>query len=178
VLSVQHDEVVQAFSTECPDDTFADRVRARRSNGRGDAIASHPSGSLAEAEGVAPTTGDLEQSLVHPPLASDSVAVFVSRVQEPWCEGLHLIGFCDVAGVSSSGRLRRCRPVYACRACGRHATNESASLIAGHRSPRDSILPAVRYHLQLDACRLPPSGVRPGAPYAGQAKDTGAGAPD
>ena len=37
------------------------------------------------------------------------------------------------------------------RACGRHATSESASLVAGHRFPRDIILLAVRYYLQLGA---------------------------
>jgi transposase, IS6 family len=38
-----------------------------------------------------------------------------------------------------------------CRACGRHATADSASLISGHRFPRDVILLAVRYYLQLGA---------------------------
>jgi transposase-like protein len=37
------------------------------------------------------------------------------------------------------------------RACGRHATSESTSLVAGHRFPRDVILLAVRYYLQLGA---------------------------
>jgi transposase-like protein len=43
------------------------------------------------------------------------------------------------------------RPVHACGACGRHATAESASLVSGHRFPRDIILLAVRYYLQLGA---------------------------
>src|ERR1700716_2670663 len=34
---------------------------------------------------------------------------------------------------------------------GRHATIESTSLVAGHRFPRDIILLAVRYYLQLGA---------------------------
>src|SRR5258707_13667647 len=41
--------------------------------------------------------------------------------------------------------------IHACGACGRHATDESASLVAGHRFPRDVILLAVRYYLQLGA---------------------------
>src|SRR5438094_8553471 len=41
--------------------------------------------------------------------------------------------------------------VYACAGCGRHATDESASLVSGHRFPRDVILLAVRYYLQLGA---------------------------
>src|SRR5882757_5030493 len=47
--------------------------------------------------------------------------------------------------------IQRGRVVYACRACGRHATSESTSLVAGHRFPRDIILLAVRYYLQLGA---------------------------
>ena len=43
------------------------------------------------------------------------------------------------------------RVVYACAGYGRHATTESASLISGHRFPRDVILLAVRYYLQLGA---------------------------
>jgi transposase-like protein len=39
--------------------------------------------------------------------------------------------------------------VYACAGCGRHATAESASLVSDHRFPRDIILLAVRYYLQL-----------------------------
>src|SRR5712691_11635758 len=35
--------------------------------------------------------------------------------------------------------------------CGKHATAESASLVSGHRLPRDVILLAVRYYLQLGA---------------------------
>jgi hypothetical protein len=41
--------------------------------------------------------------------------------------------------------------VRACRACGRHATDQSTSLVAGHRFPRDIILLAVCYYLQLGA---------------------------
>jgi len=52
VLFVQHDDVVQTFSTECSDDTFGDRVRTWRSNGRCDAVDSHLSGSLAEIVAV------------------------------------------------------------------------------------------------------------------------------
>ena len=38
-----------------------------------------------------------------------------------------------------------------CGGCGRHATAESLSLVSGHRFPRDVILLAVRYYLQLGA---------------------------
>src|SRR3984893_14407822 len=41
--------------------------------------------------------------------------------------------------------------VCACGACGRPATAESTSLVSGHRFPRDVILLAVRYYLQLGA---------------------------
>jgi transposase-like protein len=49
--------------------------------------------------------------------------------------------------------------VYACGACGRHATAESASLVSGHRFPRDVILLAVRYYLQLGAAAERIAGV-------------------
>src|ERR671937_491388 len=42
-------------------------------------------------------------------------------------------------------------PFTPCGACGRHATTDSTSLVAGHRFPRDIILLAVRYYLQLGA---------------------------
>jgi len=41
--------------------------------------------------------------------------------------------------------------VYVCAGCGRHATDDSTSLVSGHRFPRDIILLAVRYYLQLGA---------------------------
>jgi transposase-like protein len=49
--------------------------------------------------------------------------------------------------------------VYACAGCGRHATTESASLVSGHRFPRDIILLAVRYYLQLGAAAERIAGV-------------------
>jgi hypothetical protein len=52
VLLVEDDHVVQALAAECPDDAFGDRVRTRRSNGRGDAIDTHPSGPLAEVAAI------------------------------------------------------------------------------------------------------------------------------
>src|SRR5438270_8314146 len=58
---------------------------------------------------------------------------------------------CPAAGLPRDGHDQRGRAVRACRACGRHATSESASLLAGHRFPRDIILLAVRYYLQLGA---------------------------
>jgi transposase-like protein len=53
--------------------------------------------------------------------------------------------------LTRDGHDQRGRAVRACRACGRHATSESTSLVAGHRFPRDIILLAVRYYLQLGA---------------------------
>src|SRR5229473_1404057 len=51
------------------------------------------------------------------------------------------------------------RIVYACAGCGRHATAESASLVSGHRFPRDVILLAVRYYLRLGAAAERIAGV-------------------
>src|SRR6266550_4189628 len=53
--------------------------------------------------------------------------------------------------VTRDGYNQRGRVIRASRACGCHATDESASLLAGHRFPRDIILLAVRYYLQLGA---------------------------
>src|SRR5947209_8680245 len=52
VVLVEDDHMVQTFSAKCPDDAFGDRVRPRRSNGRGDGIDTDPSGSLAEVAPV------------------------------------------------------------------------------------------------------------------------------
>src|SRR3979411_1876973 len=58
--------------------------------------------------------------------------------------------YCSSSDVTRDGHNQRgC--VRACRACGRHGTSESTSLMAGHRFPRDIILLAVRYYLQLGA---------------------------
>ncbi len=54
VLLVEHDEVVEAFSAKCPDHSFDDRVRARRSNGRSDGIDTNAPGSLAKVAAVDP----------------------------------------------------------------------------------------------------------------------------
>src|ERR687884_619576 len=59
--------------------------------------------------------------------------------------------YCSSSDLIRDGHDQRGRAVRACRACGRHATSESTSLIAGHRFPRDIILLAVRYYLQLGA---------------------------
>src|SRR5947199_3858775 len=59
--------------------------------------------------------------------------------------------YCSSSDLTRDGHDQRGRAVRACRACGRHATSESASLLAGHRFPRDIILLAVRYYLQLGA---------------------------
>jgi len=53
--------------------------------------------------------------------------------------------------LTHDGRDVRGRAVYACHACGRHATADSVSLTSGHRFPRDAIMLAVRYYLQLGA---------------------------
>src|SRR5258707_6523196 len=59
--------------------------------------------------------------------------------------------YCSSSDLNRDGHDQRGRVIRACRACGRRATSESTSLVAGHRFPRDIILPAVRYYLQLGA---------------------------
>jgi hypothetical protein len=59
--------------------------------------------------------------------------------------------YCSSSDLTRDGHDQRGRVIRACRACGRHATRESTSLVAGHRFPRDVILLAVRYYLQLGA---------------------------
>jgi plastocyanin/transposase-like protein len=59
--------------------------------------------------------------------------------------------YCSSSDLTRDGHDQRRRAVRACRACGRHATSESTSLVAGHRFPRDIILLAVRYYLRLGA---------------------------
>ena len=59
--------------------------------------------------------------------------------------------YCSSLDLTRDGHNKRGRVVRACHACGRHATSESTSLVAGHRFPRDIILVAVRYYLQLSA---------------------------
>ena len=59
--------------------------------------------------------------------------------------------YCSSSDLTRDGLNQRGRAVRACRACGRHATSESTSLVAGHRFPRDIILLAVRYYLQPGA---------------------------
>ena len=56
---------------------------------------------------------------------------------------------CSSSDLTRDGHDERGRVVYACAGCGRHATTESASLVSGHRFPRDVILLAVRYYLLL-----------------------------
>src|SRR6267154_3444314 len=58
---------------------------------------------------------------------------------------------CSSTDLTRDGHDERGRVVYACAACGRHATAESVSLVSGHRFPRDVILLAVRYYLELGA---------------------------
>jgi transposase-like protein len=58
---------------------------------------------------------------------------------------------CSSSNLTRDGHDQRGHPIHACGACGRHATAESASLVSGHRFPRDIILLAVRYYLQLGA---------------------------
>src|ERR671937_225208 len=59
--------------------------------------------------------------------------------------------YCSSSDLMRDGYDQRGRVVRACRACGRHATSESTSLVAGHRFPRAVILLAVRYSLPLGA---------------------------
>jgi transposase-like protein len=58
---------------------------------------------------------------------------------------------CSSSNLTRDGHDQRGRSIHACGACGRHATAESTSLVLGHRFPRDIILLAVRYYLQLGA---------------------------
>jgi transposase-like protein len=57
--------------------------------------------------------------------------------------------YCSSSDLTRDGHDQRGRAVHACRACGRHATSESMSLVARHRFPRDIIVLAVRYYMQL-----------------------------
>src|SRR3977135_200434 len=66
---------------------------------------------------------------------------------------------CSSSNLTRDGHDERGRVVYACAACGRHATAGSASLVSGHRFPRDVILLAVRYYLQLGAAAERIAGV-------------------
>jgi transposase, IS6 family len=59
--------------------------------------------------------------------------------------------YCSSSDLSRDGYDQGGHAIHACGACGRHATTESTSLVAGHRFPRDIILLAVRYYLQLGA---------------------------
>src|SRR5436305_6350482 len=58
---------------------------------------------------------------------------------------------CSSSDLMRDGYDQRGRAVRACRACGQHATDDSMSLVAGHRFPGEIILLAVRYYLQLGA---------------------------
>lgn len=59
--------------------------------------------------------------------------------------------YCSSRDLARDGYDQRRRAVRVCRTCGRHATSESTSLVAGHRFPRDVIVLAVSYYLQLGA---------------------------
>src|SRR6266536_584598 len=48
--------------------------------------------------------------------------------------------YCSSSDLTRDGHDQRGRVIRACRACGRHATSESTSLVTGHRFPRDGIL--------------------------------------
>src|SRR5467141_1404572 len=58
---------------------------------------------------------------------------------------------CSSSDLTRDGHDQRGRRIHACGACGRHATSESISLVAGHHFPREVILLAVRYYLRLGA---------------------------
>src|SRR5437763_7222859 len=66
---------------------------------------------------------------------------------------------CSSTDLTRDGHNQRGRAVYTCGGCGRHATAGSTSLVAGHRFPRDIILLAVRYYLQLGAAAERIAGV-------------------
>src|SRR6266849_1888716 len=66
---------------------------------------------------------------------------------------------CSSSNLTRDGHHERGRVVYACGGCGRHATAESASLVSAQRFPRDVILLAVRYYLQLGAAAERIAGV-------------------
>jgi transposase-like protein len=53
--------------------------------------------------------------------------------------------YCSSGDLTRDGHDQRGRAIRACRACGRHATSESTSLVAGHRFLRDIILLAVSH---------------------------------
>src|SRR6202171_3244242 len=67
--------------------------------------------------------------------------------------------YCSSSDLTCDGHDQRGAVVPASRACGLHATSESTSLVAGHRFPRDIILLAVRYYLQLGAAAERLAGV-------------------
>src|SRR3979490_1003986 len=58
---------------------------------------------------------------------------------------------CSSSDLRRDGHDQRGRPIPPCGAWGRRAIAGSVSLVAGHRFPRDVILLAVRYYLQLGA---------------------------
>src|SRR6266581_553912 len=66
---------------------------------------------------------------------------------------------CSSSNLTRDGHDESGRVVYACGGCGRHATVESGSLVSGHRFPREIILLAVRYYLQLGAAAERIAGV-------------------
>src|SRR5919202_2138082 len=67
--------------------------------------------------------------------------------------------YCSSSDLIRDGHDQRSRVVRACRACGRHATDQSTSLVAGHRFPRDIILLAVRCYLPLGAAAERTAGI-------------------
>src|SRR3977135_1446590 len=73
--------------------------------------------------------------------------------------------YCSSSDLTRDGHDQRGRAGDSWGAGGRHATIESTSLVAGHRFPRDIILLAVRYYLQLGtaaeriACILADRGI-------------------
>lgn len=68
-----------------------------------------------------------------------------------WAAPMPVCPYCSSSDLTRDGHNQGGRVVRACRACGRHASSESASLVSGHRFPRDVIVLAVRYHLWLGA---------------------------
>src|SRR6266853_367646 len=66
---------------------------------------------------------------------------------------------CASSDLTRDGHDERGRGGYACAGCGGHATAGPASLVSGHRFPRDVILLAVRYYLQLGAAAQRIAGI-------------------
>src|SRR5438270_9713112 len=84
VLLVQHDQVVEALATECPNDALGDRVRPRSPNGRGDAVDIHATGPLAEVATIHGISIAEQMPWLLPPMASPPSAGATPRRRSGW----------------------------------------------------------------------------------------------